>query len=79
MLTIRCAHGMSTLAGGTGAGDPVEEAKTQGGRPINLPGVSLGVIGRSSLLVLNGRGERIRTFDPLLPKQMRYQAAPRPD
>ena len=26
-----------------------------------------------------GRGERIRTFDPLLPKQMRYQAAPRPD
>ena len=28
---------------------------------------------------LSGRGERIRTFDPLLPKQMRYQAAPRPD
>ncbi len=27
----------------------------------------------------HGRGERIRTFDPLLPKQMRYQAALRPD
>jgi hypothetical protein len=24
------------------------------------------------------RGERIRTSDPLLPKQVRYQAAPRP-
>ena len=28
---------------------------------------------------LNGRGERIRTFDPLLPKQMRYQTALHPD
>ena len=27
----------------------------------------------------NGRGERIRTSDPLLPKQMRYQAALLPD
>ena len=27
----------------------------------------------------NGRGDRIRTCDPLLPKQMRYQAAPLPD
>ena len=27
----------------------------------------------------NGRGERIRTFDPLHPMQVRYQAAPRPD
>ncbi len=26
-----------------------------------------------------GRGERIRTSDPLLPKQVRYQAALRPD
>ena len=26
-----------------------------------------------------GRGGGIRTPDPLLPKQMRYQAAPRPD
>ncbi len=30
-------------------------------------------------LIKNGRGERIRTSDPLLPKQMRYQAALRPD
>ena len=27
----------------------------------------------------DGRGERIRTFDPLVPNQMRYQAALRPD
>ena len=26
-----------------------------------------------------GRGERIRTFDPLHPMQVRYQAALRPD
>ena len=26
-----------------------------------------------------GRGERIRTSDPLLPKQVRYQTAPRPE
>ena len=26
-----------------------------------------------------GRGERIRTFDPLVPNQMRYQAALLPD
>ena len=29
--------------------------------------------------LLDGRGERIRTFDPLVPNQMRYQAALRPD
>ena len=29
--------------------------------------------------VKNGRGERIRTSDPLLPRQVRYQAALRPD
>ena len=27
----------------------------------------------------DGRGERIRTSDPLLPKQVLYQAEPRPD
>lgn len=27
----------------------------------------------------DGRGDRIRTCDPLFPKQMRYQAAPLPD
>ena len=29
--------------------------------------------------LLVGRGEMIRTSDPLLPKQMRYQAALRPE
>jgi hypothetical protein len=29
--------------------------------------------------VENGRGERIRTSDPLRPRQVRYQAALRPD
>ena len=33
----------------------------------------------SYVRVLSGRGERIRTFDILLPKQMRYQTAPHPD
>ena len=27
----------------------------------------------------NGRGERIRTSDPLVPNQVRYQTAPRPE
>lgn len=31
------------------------------------------------MILLNGRGDRIRTYDPLLPKQMRYQAALLPD
>ena len=29
--------------------------------------------------MMDGRGGRIRTCDPLLPKQMRYRAALRPD
>ena len=32
-----------------------------------------------AFVLCNGRGERIRTFDPLVPNQMRYQAALRPD
>ena len=34
---------------------------------------------KAKLWQLCGRGERIRTFDPLVPNQMRYQAALRPD
>ena len=36
---------------------------------------------KSSLFIgmENGRGERIRTSDPLLPKQVRYQTALRPE
>jgi hypothetical protein len=30
-------------------------------------------------LIDTGRAERIRTSDPLLPKQVRYQAALQPD
>ena len=37
------------------------------------------IIQRLAKLLYNGRGERIRTSDPLLPKQMRYQAALLPD
>lgn len=32
-----------------------------------------------SLKVRNGRGDRIRTYDPLVPNQMRYQTALLPD
>ena len=28
---------------------------------------------------MNGRGDRIRTYDPLVPNQVRYQTAPLPD
>gem|GEM_PF-3393479 len=31
------------------------------------------------VLLFRGRSERIRTFDPLIPNQMRYQAALRSD
>ena len=34
---------------------------------------------RDKSLKYNGRSERIRTSDPLLPKQVRYQAALRSD
>ena len=37
------------------------------------------IIQELAKLLYNGRGERIRTSDPLLPKQMRYQAALLPD
>ena len=33
----------------------------------------------NNLLIFTGRGGGIRTPDPLLPKQMRYQTALRPD
>ena len=32
-----------------------------------------------ALVLSNGRCERIRTFDPLHPMQVRYQAAPHTD
>ena len=30
-------------------------------------------------MFINGRGDRIRTYDPLRPRQVRYQTALRPD
>lgn len=36
-------------------------------------------VGGRSLRDPDGRGERIRTSDPLHPMQVRYQAAPRPE
>ena len=51
------------------------------GRNICKPGYrersgkAFSLIGKNQLSV--GRSERIRTSDPLLPKQVRYQAAPR--
>ena len=35
--------------------------------------------GLDGLFFLDGRGDRIRTYDPLVPNQMRYQTALRPD
>ena len=56
--------------------DVAETLKTQKAahyvyRPSSEP--TFGSVG------LYGRGERIRTSDPLYPKQVRYQAAPRPE
>ena len=34
---------------------------------------------RYGFMELNGRGERIRTSDPLVPNQVRYQTALRPE
>ena len=36
-------------------------------------------LGKRGLFCFCGRGDRIRTYDPLVPNQMRYQAALRPD
>ena len=34
---------------------------------------------KRGLFCFCGRGDRIRTYDPLVPNQMRYQAALRPE
>ena len=36
-------------------------------------------IPRKYLILINGRGERIRTSDPLVPNQVLYQAEPLPE
>src|SRR5918996_285582 len=47
--------------------------------PARYPTLSGDLTSSLQVLELVGRGGVIRTPDPLLPKQMRYQAAPRPD
>ena len=64
--------------------------RTPGGRAVpsamrtGHPGVASGGARQAHThptmqFMILGRGDWIRTSDPLLPKQMRYQAAPRPD
>src|SRR5690606_15110122 len=48
-------------------------------RRISLPRSSYAEEDMVVSLVEVGRGDMIRTWDPLLPKEMRYQAALRPD
>ena len=61
------------LAGCCGAGDGIRT------RDIQLGRLSLYQLSYSRVAVLAGRGGWIRTNDPLLPKQVRYQTALRPD
>ena len=70
--------------------DATGQAKSRFVRPPGLPGGDRTPDPQLRRLMLyptelradskkDGRGERIRTFDPLVPNQMRYQAALRPD
>ena len=43
------------------------------------PAWKAGVLPLNYTRIKNGRDDRIRTCDILLPKQARYQTAPRPD
>ena len=47
-------------------------------KPINRPGYARRPASDPRVKASVGRGRRIRTADPLLPKQMRYQTAPCP-
>ena len=70
---------------------PTELRSPRMARLAGLEPATLGLEGRCSIqlshkrnqinqnLYNTGRGRRIRTADPLLPKQLRYQAAPCPE
>ena len=48
-------------------------------RKIDTSSDSIQMVNCYTSLTLNGRGERIRTSDPLVPNQVRYQTALRPE
>ena len=52
-----------------------------GAVPYKIPYIVAPEYGRANRnsLLINGRGGVIRTHDPLRPRQVRYQAALRPD
>ena len=66
----------------TGSGDPKEGSLRTGHGPESGTRATRGNSGGSQAEETDrkiGRDDWIRTSDPLLPKQMRYQAALRPD
>ena len=54
--------------------DEATRSFTRGGDPQTVNGEEVTCNACNPLIFL-GRSERIRTFDPLVPNQMRYQAA----
>ena len=63
---------------------PLDMGDAKRRRPISGHAAMLGIRAsnrapKSGDLCESGRSERIRTSDPLYPKQVRYQAAPRSD
>src|SRR2546423_8577582 len=62
-----------------GSGDLCGTCKTALPTGKSMPPQLLRRLCCSPIVCGDGRGDRIRTCDPLLPKQMRYQAAPLPD
>ncbi len=55
-----------------------KDSRKQKDRPSGRP-AALSTHWKATYLDINGRGERIRTSDPLVPNQVRYQTALRPE
>ena len=79
LAAIRCLGNRAAPGTTCHPGDRHEVAPSaENGHPAwTMPKSVTDVLGTDP--VLSGRGERIRTSDPLLPKQMLYQAELRPD